>query len=735
MTLPSYLVRLFVTAVLPLVLTVGCDDMPQQAVPPTIIKPSVTSSGRGTYDWTFSKDVFDVEMPTKFLFPSKIDKSKILAELSVARPSFLGDEFPRPEGMNDDTFRAIGRYMNVPKPVERKEISTVGPGVPIGALALNRDGKLAAVYTSKLLIIDSSTGATIRELPTTVEGVSMLSFTADSKQLTIVGANSVCRMDIASAAETSKWETKQDPIVSVAFARDSDSVAIATSMGTVYALAQDLSLIRQRMFVSLYPNSLAISPDGQQVITASANGVSRWYPHTENDAIFRKALGQIKFDLMRGICGTYFDRWVAGKIFFEQDRSLPFETRANTPQLTFIPEFLHASTLDGSQDWMTCIGSRRDAQGDSHYFIQDFMNQFYATSTAQELPVKKIYKAAFNQSSNRVLASTDLGLVVFDRLERVDTRGEILRVFAGYLVSKMEFQQLELLGGVLRTCGVVREANSAIELFDQIALDIGEQWEIDSKDSNLRPRLDAFNAWYSKGSEFAILCSACRYSIAATTIRLKYRRSYFPEDQLRLKRKYESKQKQEVDKLFEKYQPSPGGYALNIELLEAELIDRSQVDLVFQEALEKWPDKMLPAIAFATALLPRSVGEMGETGALLNAISRLLPKPQSEIAYAKIVAGLLYFEFSEVLNEGKISKGKFKIAFEESIKARKLQSFEAERFFTTLSNLESNVDDSYRAKLLAEYYNSEFGMQSILLYRIEPGPRATIPRLLDKYMK
>jgi hypothetical protein len=244
-----------------------------------VIKPSVTSSGRGSYDWTFSKDVFDVEMPTKFLFPPKIDKSKILAELSVARPSFLGDEFPRPEGMNDDTFRALGRYMNVPKPVERREISTVGPCVPIGAMALNRGGKLAAVYTSKLLIIDSNTGA------------------------------------------------------------------------------------------------------------------------------------------------------------------------------------------------------------------------------------------------------------------------------------------------------------------------------------------------------------------------------------------------------------------------------------------------------------------------LLNAISRLLPKPQSEIAYAKIVAGLLYFEFSEVLNEGKISKGKFKIAFEESIKARKLQSFEAERFFTTLSNLESNVDDSYRAKLLAEYYNNEFGMHSILLYGIEPGPRATIPRLLDKYMK
>lgn len=119
----------------------------------------------------------------------------------------------------------------------------------------------------------------------------------------------------------------------------------------------------------------------------------------------------------------------------------------------------------------------------------------------------------------------------------------------------------------------------------------------------------------------------------------------------------------------------------------------------------------------------------------MNAISRLLPKPQSEIAYAKIVAGLLYFEFSEVLNEGKISKGKFKIAFDEAIKARKLQSFEAERFFTTLSNLESNVDDSYRAKLLAEYYNSEFGMHSILLYGIEPGPRATIPRLLDMYMK
>lgn len=119
----------------------------------------------------------------------------------------------------------------------------------------------------------------------------------------------------------------------------------------------------------------------------------------------------------------------------------------------------------------------------------------------------------------------------------------------------------------------------------------------------------------------------------------------------------------------------------------------------------------------------------------MNAISRLLPKPQSEIAYAKIVAGLLYFEFSEVLNEGKISKGKFKIAFDEAMKARKLQSFEAERFFKTLSNLESNVDDSYRAKLLAEYYNSEFGMQSSLLYQIEQRFSLTIPRLLDKYMK
>ncbi|MFY7874905.1 MAG: WD40 repeat domain-containing protein, partial [Pirellula sp.] len=439
---------LFTVAIV-LVPVVGCDDMPRQSVSKTVVKSSVVASGRGGYDWVISRGVFDVATPTSFRFPSTIDKTKIDGELSSIPREFLGSDFQRLDGLNDASYRVLQRYFDSPKPVQKWALSTMGTGAKFNAIALDGDGKRAAVFDSKLLVIDAVSGVVLQEMPVPSSELKSLAFSWDGKELLVCDTTSVYRLDIQSSKTTAKWEAKADTILSIAWARETSNAAVLTSAETVVVLDDMLVPIAKRLVKNVTPTSLAMSPDGYEIIACSDLGIARWIANPdeevknpssreskENGVVFTSTHG-FKLSKVQGNCGTFVGRWISENAVFSADRSMPVLS-SKVASLNFIPEFIHAGTYDGQQDWLTAIGVRKEDQGNSQYFVQDLMLQTNGASAVQDLDVSKIYKAAFNRAGNRILVSTDSGLVVFERTERVDPRGEFLRAYALYLNGKSD---------------------------------------------------------------------------------------------------------------------------------------------------------------------------------------------------------------------------------------------------------------------------------------------------------
>jgi WD40 repeat protein len=161
----------------------------------------------------------------------------------------------------------------------RREIRSLGPGLPAISLAFSPDGRVLAIglLNQKIKLIDAATGGELRTLTGHAGAVGSVTFSPDGHFLASASDDRTIKVwDVARGAEVVTLGGFSRPVVSVAFSPDGRLLA-ANSADHVIRL---WDLAAGRELRSLKVNSvgaIAFSPDGRMLAAGSINNTVKFW--------------------------------------------------------------------------------------------------------------------------------------------------------------------------------------------------------------------------------------------------------------------------------------------------------------------------------------------------------------------------------------------------------------------------------------------------------------------------
>lgn len=739
--------RLRATAVCPLLLFacfVGCEDMPRMpfvansAVQPnsavqTTNAEEPTIEGRN-YDWNYTSGFFDVSRPTSFEFARKVSTEKVMQRLSEESASLRQGPYLRPEGLEDNQYILLQRYIEPPPPIKFVPLSTKEA---VKSVAMDRLGKRVVLIGQKLSVWDPETGQLISSMELPSVGIKQASFSLDEKSMYMRDDQTVIRFELESGKVLCKWKPDSGTILAQAVARDVDELAVMTSQGRVTLLSADLQFKGQTGLANAIPRSLAIHPKGAHVLVASEESLVRWVIKPDDKGPAKIPTADLKMRNTLSAAGTKIDRFISQHN--EYDLNSTFNdlspTEVVTPQLlNSVVEFAHASSVDGTQDWLTIICKKPNKNGDLSYIIQDLAISEYRGSTPQELPYSNISQVAFSYNSDRFVVVADQGVVCIERRRWIDSSGLSILAWAEELFRRRNFEQLELFANEIRNFPVRRAATSGPEMFDGIATQIGSIWsELEASKDSIQGR-EEIQAWYDAGSELALLSSASRHSKTAYSARGKGLANTVSANAWQIQEEQTVLMKADLDKLFKKYEPSPGAYTDSIDLINKGLDVRHRLDEWIKESIERWPNSVFPITSVLLPLLPRWGGESGEGGAYLDAATKLLPQPYRDCMYARC-ASILFVTagYESIGPESKMPLGKIFKSMDTLMQTNMARPWEIE-YMLKLTMMHDQIG-SDRAVRLIRYHIEHFPMPTKYFYDLPENIQDKYKQVLKEVFK
>ena len=161
----------------------------------------------------------------------------------------------------------------------RREIRSLGPGLPAISLAFSPDGRVLAIglLNQKIKLIDAATGGELRTFTGHAGPVGSVTFSPDGHFLASASDDRTIKVwDVARGAEVVTLGGFSRPVVSVAFSPDGRLLA-ANSADHVIRL---WDLTAGRELRSLKVNSvgaIAFSPDGRMLAAGSINNTVKFW--------------------------------------------------------------------------------------------------------------------------------------------------------------------------------------------------------------------------------------------------------------------------------------------------------------------------------------------------------------------------------------------------------------------------------------------------------------------------
>lgn len=615
-------------------LTIGCDGGPRLPVDTeksSLSEGVTTQSGRGGYDWMYSKGRFDIVLNSDLNLFDDLDRKKIkerIPPLVYSEP----DRPYRPPEMDDETYRCFSRYTE-PYFDTKPFLSIPFTPQSNGLYSFNEAEDRLALIDENLEIWDLPASKLIAKFPCPTKTPVQLSWGRGQDHFIVVDADGVYRVSATSGKVTHHWQPPlSDSPRSLASSGKVTKYAVSTAKGKLYVLDEQLEMTHAYNGRSLSDSRISINSTGTYVLAKVDEEFVRWYlASTSRDQT--ESLGSVSHDgnLVAIFAGSKYECIVHAFDIHAFDGN-----RKTAPKHFVLTRKNHATcmgTVDYTEDWLTCCLSRVNSENQLQYFIQDFFLGDGSASVEFPLGTTPVLEMITSRSTDLFAVREAANLRVFRRQRWKIIDGQWSANDITNLVMKGKHEQAELMTKEL--VGMPRTRSSpGYSFHNLVAETIGKRWsevELDSTNqefsSSVRQEktaiLKQFDRWRGTSSELSILASACRH------LEVGARRG---SNQLTQRRELARK---EIEPLLNKEQPACPTLVLAIRIAH---LERRPI-----EDLQPFIKLLLSFYMFDTGTHTRICEQMmatneepGAAGRYLASVADLLPRPYSDILYTKV---------------------------------------------------------------------------------------------------
>ncbi len=620
-----------------LVLAAGCESPP-----PTNLQLIASSANfvdndvDRSVDWEYVENEFAVTPPTQFQFFAKASREKIKQSLERidAMPSYL---VGKPEGIEESDYLWLRRFTEKPTQLQWQSIKDAKVDNSKDAFCMARDGLQLVTVGSEVVVWDTIEGKQLSSIPAALSNCKHAFLDVDQKSVFIANSIEIVRQRIADGEVVSRWKPANGPISNVVKARDIDVLAAVTQNGDLAVFDQDLQAKAKLQLESPFNRDISIRANGRAIVFASRKGASTWNIESQSQSpatlpMFGKLVES--FERTQTSSGLLNDHWIQGHCaFLLIDGQIPKDRpdNARTYLLGYDVQFAHSATVDGTQDWLVTIGTRRDRTGKRVNQIQDLSLQGFDSSSSQVLDRESISAASFDQTGERVAIRSEKGLEVFARKRWPDEAGMILQRKVSELFRAGHFDRMEICATEIRKIGWRKHRWTGVEYWDDCAIRIATNWVDAVANANDAETISKIENWASQKSDLALLVTLiCSESAKG---RLLAGQSYgvaLTQEQTESLSNHLAKWNTpamnvaNIKLLMERGDPTPACFAMAIHECNPEKL-LTVGDRVLQKCVERWPTCFFPHRVVLDKIIKRDGAKSEQCYAYVSTLPQLLP--------------------------------------------------------------------------------------------------------------
>lgn len=670
----------------------GCDGIPRlpgvdPSSLPAVSGDVVSQQGRGGYDWYFADGRFEIAVPSDLAVFDDIDVDRIRARIPPLTYTEPSVPF-RPEGMEDETYHYFSRFT---EPYFDTQPFLTIPFAPQGSgqFSVNAQGDRLALLNGNLEIWDLAQSKLLSKFSLDSSSPFRLAWSHDQSHVIVLDSNSITSVSVDSGKTTNRWQPPDsDSPMLLVHAGKTPTYAVSTKNGRLYVLDEQLRTTQTYGGNALRTPLVSISPDGKAVVGIVGNDLIQWNLQPTLRASIETLMTLDADQTVTGlIAGVHFISAIQPFGFF----SLQIGEKTEPKQIP-LNRMTHAvcmGTVDYSNEFFACCLSRRNAQGEQEFFLQNVFLSDRDVSVEFPLGSEPIIEMVASRDTNVFAVRNKQQIQVFKR--HGWKVGEIAWIAndVARLVFDGEFGQAELLAREVSKMPRTRTAFGFV-LYSYIADIIGGYWAgnensdssqlSDNEKEEKHKRLEILERWRETESELSILSSAYRhYTLAMQARGAGYASSVSSKSWNEFEKRLENARR-ELDPLLAQPNPTFGALGLSIKVrLSQGTSPEEQIPLI-KQYLENYIVDNSIHTEICLHLLPRWGGNPGQAGSYLATAADLLPQPYSDILYAKVALRFFrwYDEAAFSAQEGGLSVSRVMRAIDKLIQERALWMHEAE---------------------------------------------------------
>ncbi len=441
---------------------IGCDFSPRLSIRDVPSPPSaVSDQGSRTYDWKWSGDHLTVKRPSPLQNVAQISP-ELVASKFPTDDAVAYDTLPREDWMTEDIYRALQLVLEKP----RESVTRLTASIPFGKgpihTCLDSQGKRLAISADKFRIWNVDSGKIELEQESIPDCVG-LSFDQSGEYCYVATTNEILRISVANGETISKWSVLGG-LVRFCKARDTDWFVGSNRSGALYLLDRSLKVQVSWTFDKINPEHLSISPQGDLVVTSTAE-----YPlrlKVEGKEFKAEVINVLGADAQKlfPLVGDQAVYWMDDHTMFALDHSRttnitgnPYSPTQFNVGFSLIPVTYLRQTIPLRSDkrfWVTIAGEVLRENGELSVFVQDLDLETKTFSKRTNLGTTRPKGIALSQDASRIALVYPNEVQVIERRPLEDVFGDI--VLDSIMAKEIDLPLIDKLATYLRKHRLIR---------------------------------------------------------------------------------------------------------------------------------------------------------------------------------------------------------------------------------------------------------------------------------------